>query len=366
MAAHALADVEWDACVLEPLRRPELEAEVRRRFGTLPTSVPYLASVPWVVRSMTDTSLFGAPPLSIPTELAELIGLVVSQDNSCRYCFGITRMMMRVYGMSEKQIGKLEQNFLDAEIDPRSKAALDFSRRLSRAAPRVQSSDVLALVAAGFTREEILEIAFFAVQSVYMNRLMTVSAIPFGPAERLGNSRMIRWVAPLMRRRMNQLIRRARERSGALEAPAAPVPWGFVARAFRGTTAARKLHETLAGAFESSVLGARAKGLIFAVVARGLDCSRSEREAGELLHANGFDDGRIETVLTHLGSPDLDELEAELVPFARGTIRGRPVQLQQRTGALVARFGSERTVEAIAIAALANAVCRLGAVTELE
>ena len=47
----ALQDVEWEECLLEPRRDPELEREFRQagvRF--LPPSTPYLSYAPWVAR----------------------------------------------------------------------------------------------------------------------------------------------------------------------------------------------------------------------------------------------------------------------------------------------------------------------------
>jgi hypothetical protein len=85
-----------------------------------------------------------------------------------------------------------------------------------------------------------------------------------------------------------------------------------------------------------------------------------------LLEGTGLAPAEIEPILTHLGSPALDPIEAAIVPFARGTIRGRPTQLQQRTRALRERLRSEEIVEAVGVCALANAICRLGVVAQIE
>ena len=84
----------------------------------------------------------------------------MSQDNSCRYCYGIQRLMLRVFGVAEARIQRLEQGLLDAEIDPRAKAALEFARRVSRAAPLVSGADAEALLATGWSPIAIRELAF--------------------------------------------------------------------------------------------------------------------------------------------------------------------------------------------------------------
>ncbi len=361
----ALSDVEWDACFLEPRRDRDLEAHVRRGMGTVPSSVAYFTPAPWIVHSMTQLSPFGAPPLHVDSMLADLIGLVVSQDNSCRYCFGVQRLMLRVHGLPEERIHHLEQGFLDAEIDPRSKTALDFARRLSRAAPLSQATDTSALREAGWTTEAIRELAFHAAYNVYTNRLMTIAAIPYAPVEGLADSWLVRVVTPALRIMMGRRERRARARMAMLAPERARGPWAYLVGALDGLTCARSLRETLDAAFASPILTKRAKALVFAVVARGLDDAPSAREASDLLAESGLPPERAEPILTHLGSAELDPVENALVPFARGTIRGRPMQLQQHTRALRDVVSREQLVEAIGVTALANAVTRLSVVTEV-
>ena len=360
----SLATVEWDTCVLEPHPDRELEAYVRRGFGTVPSSVAYFTQAPWIVHAMLSMSRVASPLAHVDQQLAEVIGLVVSQDNSCRYCYGVQRLMLRVFGVAEARIQRLEQGLLDAEIDPRAKAALDFARRLSRAAPLVSGGDADGLLATGWSPTGIRELAFESSFHVFMNRLMTVPAIPYAPAERLGDIPGLRWFGPLIRFSVMRRIRRARARScrchrairGTVRVSRARAGWARRARALR---------ETLNAAFASTPPSRRAKGLVFAVVARGLDRPQASRESAGLLAGEGLPEAKLETILQHLGSPELDPIESALVPFARGTIRGRPVQLQQHARALRERLMPEQVVEAIGVAALANVVGRLGVVTQL-
>src|SRR5258706_3553755 len=361
----ALADVEWDACVLEPRRDRELETYVRRGLGTVPSAVAYFTPVPWVVHSIAEMSPITAPMLHVDRVLADLIGLVVSQDNSCRYCFGVQRLMLRVHGLPDGRIRQLEQGFLDAEIDPRARSALDFARRLSRASPLAAASDTEALRAAGWRTEGIRELAFHSAFNVYMNRLMTVAAIPFAPVEGLADFRVIRLVAPVMRVVLRHREKRARERAALLPPAPSRGAWEYLVGALGGLPAARALRATLDAALASPVLSKRAKALVFAVVARGLDDPLAAGEATLLLDQCGVTPARAEPILTHLGSPELDPIENALIPFARGTIRGRPLQLQQRTRALLELLSPEQIIEAVAMSALANAVARLGVMTEV-
>ena len=67
-------------------------------------------------------------------------------------------------------------------------------------------------------------------------------------------------------------------------------------------------------------------------------------------------------MLTHLDAPELDPVERLLVPFARETMWYEPATLQRHARALRDRLTGPQLLEAIGVAALANGLCRMGAV----
>jgi len=340
-----LADVEWESCLLEPAPDPELAAYLQRELGGVPRSAPYLTACPWVVRSLASIGRYA----HLDRRLSDLIGLVVSQDNSCRFCFAMQRVVLRVQGFPERQIRALEEGLFAAEIDEKDRAALEFVRRFSRGQPLASARDLEALRRAGWSEPLIREIAFCAASMVYYNRLSTLPAIPPQDVEALPD----RWwarvlftlIAPLARRQLRRAHRRSAQ--GPLSAAAA-------------------LRRLLDEAFASPVLPRRTKALVFAVVARGLACPASEAEAGRLLAAEGLAPAEQDAILAHLASPDLDATEAALLPLARDTIRYRPAQIQRRSRALLEGVGVAPFVEFVGVSALANAVCRLLAMAEPE
>jgi AhpD family alkylhydroperoxidase len=110
--AGSLAEMEWGTCWLEPVPvPPDLATEVKRRTGgVLPAWATRLAAVPWVVRGFArhNEKRFA----HMPARLWDLINLVVSQDNSCRYCYGATRAVLTIQGFDAAAIARFE-----AEID---------------------------------------------------------------------------------------------------------------------------------------------------------------------------------------------------------------------------------------------------------
>jgi hypothetical protein len=81
----------------------------------------------------------------------------------------------------------------------------------------------------------------------------------------------------------------------------------------------------------------------------------------QALEGEGLNESAVAQVLTHLDAPELDPVERLLVPFARETIWYEPVSVQRRARALCDRLSGPQLLEAIGVAALANGLCRLGA-----
>lgn len=355
-----LAQVEWDDCLVPPRKDPELEREVRKSFGRVPPSVPYHANSPWLVRVLIVGNHRSDVLVHLDLELADLIFLAVSQDSSCRYCYAAQRVALRVLGFDEERIRGIEHAAFDAEEDRGSKLALDFARRLSRANPVPGEADLQALREAGFDEGAIREIACMAAYTVLANRATTLPAIPVDRVETFDQKLAFKILRPLLARAFRARLRQGRPESLAEEWK--QVPFAHVPLALDGLPMARIQAEILALAFGPTALSQRAKALVFAVVARGLGSERCESEARRLLADEGLDGEQVDEVLAHLGSSKLDPIEAAIVPFARETIRVRPIEIQRGSRKLLDQLGVEEFVDLAGVVGVANAICRLSLV----
>jgi len=80
-------------------------------------------------------------------------------------------------------------------------------------------------------------------------------------------------------------------------------------------------------------------------------------------------DGRLreaeaQAALSALASPKLDAAEAAILSWVRETVRYTPSQIQKRTRTLSEAIGMEAMLEAVGVAALANATVRLAMLLE--
>lgn len=354
-------EIEWEECCLEPGRNPELESHLKRRLGLVPPYVPYYFDCPWIARAPATVSYLRGNFVHVGSDLYEKLNLVVSQDNSCRFCFAAYRFLMRVTGVPENRIRRLEQHVL-ADLEPPERAALEFARKLSRSNPLPSQSDLEKLRDAGFGEEAIQEIAFVAAYMVSVNQLATLPAVPPEQLERLPDRWHMRLLRPLLARRFTSGWRDGKP--DFLEPELRTGPFAYLVNSFDGLPAARALRHFIDEAWSSPLLPRRAKALIFAVVARGLGSGHAGREAARLTANEGVSADVLEEVLTHLASPALDALESEAVPFARETIWHQPAPIQRRARQLREKLEKPQFLELVGISALANMLCRLDPIVQ--
>ncbi|HEX6080440.1 MAG TPA: hypothetical protein VF197_12485 [Methylomirabilota bacterium] len=356
--AGALQDVEWEQCLLEPRSDRAVESYARRKQGLPQPMISYFAPVPWLARALVDLHPEYGLLVHLDQAVADLVALVVSQENSCRYCFAGVRALLWFQGMSRARIQGIEQDLARAGLSPRTMAGIAFARSQSRSGPSAARAAREALQRAGYGTEEMREIAFVAAQTDFSNRAHTIAAIPPRPVEQVTERVHMRLLRPLVGR----ILRKHRYRGRPTPpAPVASYPYAHVLNAYAGSPIAPALARTLDEMWASPLLTRRCKLLMLAVVARGLACDVCARDVGKALREEGFTEASLIQVVSHLDAPDLDPVERLLVPFARETIWYEPAVIQRRARAIRDRLDSAQFLEAIGVAALANGLCRMGA-----
>jgi AhpD family alkylhydroperoxidase len=356
--ASALQHVAWEPCLVEPRPDRALESYARRRWGISSPSIRYFAPVPWLARALVDLHVELGLLMHLDQKVADLVTLVVSQENSCRFCYAAVRALLWTAGMSRARVQRVEQELTRADLPPRTVAAIAFGRSQSRSGPPGARAAREALHRAGFGADELREIAFAVASTDFSNRAHTIPAIPSRPIERIPDQLHMRLLRPLI----NRILENHRSRGRATPLDRVPSsPYARLVTAYAGSPIAPALDRTLEEMWASPHLTRRCKLLMFAVVARGLSCEVCALEVSEAVRREGLTEAALAQVLTHLDAPELDPVERLLVPFARETIWYEPAQVQRRARDLRDRLTGPQLLEAIGVAALANGLCRMGA-----
>jgi AhpD family alkylhydroperoxidase len=312
-----------------------------------------------VARAVVDLHVEFGLLLKLDQRTADLIGLVVSQENSCRFCYAIVRSTLWLQGMDAERIRRVEQDFGRADLAPRAQAAIAYARAQSRSGPAGAKAAWQTLRDAGIDTLEAKEIAFTVAVTDFSNRTHTMVAAPYLPAERMPQHPLMRLLRPVL----DRVLSRHRSRGApAAATPADPaLPYGGLVAAFAGSPIAAALQRLLGEMWASPLLSRRCKLLMFAVVSRGLPCEVCELEITRALQREGLAAETVERILGRLDAPELDATERLLLPLARETLWYEPAVLQRRVRALRDTLSPPQLIEAIGVAALANALCRMTA-----
>ena len=101
----------------------------------------------------------------------ELIAVVVSVTNRCHYCIVSHSAALRKLTGNPELADQVAADYTAAELEPRERAMLDFAVKLTEASADCTDADVDALRDAGWTDEDIFDIAQVAAMFNFTNRL---------------------------------------------------------------------------------------------------------------------------------------------------------------------------------------------------
>ena len=92
--------------------------------------------------------------------------------NRCIYCAAVHASRYNQLAKDETVIAAIFADGVDAKIEPRLKAILDFAVKLSKCPSDAEASDMQALVDAGLGKDEILDLILSSSLFGWANRLM--------------------------------------------------------------------------------------------------------------------------------------------------------------------------------------------------
>lgn len=338
-----LQEIEWEA-PLVPIESSDYEAQLSAKLS------------PWLQKSAQAVT----GPVVFSYADPRLIGisqLVTSQENACRYCYGVERAVMKFWGYSEKQIRDLEEEASLA--DGIIRRVVEFARKLAKSNPSPAKKDWDALLSGGLRQQAICEIAAFVGDSCFANRMATFLALPPNTAvEKLSNDFLGRLIVMLFKKK-----------TIARKVPP-PVdfrnegPCAGIIEVAGNTHLAVRLREMTDGWLESDVIPRRTKVLMMAVIARQLGARYCEEETLRFLAGEGVPEKDVAEILAALSSPLLSDVETRLLRWTRETVWYEPRIIQNSTRKLCDDVGESLTLEAIGTAAIANTLARLSLVRE--
>jgi uncharacterized peroxidase-related enzyme len=161
--------------------RPLLEA-VKKKNGFLPNLLATMAEAPALLEAYTTLSgIFGKTDLS-ETE-RQIILMTNNRLNGCTYCMAAHTTIAKGAKVPQDVIDALRHNTPIA--DPKLEALRQFSIAVNESRGWPSDADIAALLAAGYTKQTVLEVVLgtaFKVLSNYTNHIAETEVDPvFAP-----------------------------------------------------------------------------------------------------------------------------------------------------------------------------------------
>ena len=105
----------------------------------------------------------------------EMIVVATSAANQCPYCVVAHGALVRLFSKNPLLGDQIAVNYRQADITPRQRVMLDAALKLATAPQTFCERDVQALLAAGFSREDVWDIGAITALFALSNRLAHVS-----------------------------------------------------------------------------------------------------------------------------------------------------------------------------------------------
>jgi len=117
---------------------------------------------------------------SLPRSLKEAIAVVVSKNDSYKYCIGAHNMMLNAIGYDSKKIEELNKDYLSSSLSEKEKAVLDLALKISNESYKVSEKDHENLKTKhGMTDQQILEIITISSVFNFINRFANAIGAEF-------------------------------------------------------------------------------------------------------------------------------------------------------------------------------------------
>lgn len=113
---------------------------------------------------------------SLSKKEKEVINLVVSQVNNCRYCLAAHTMLGKINGLTEAQTLEIRQG--SAVFDPKLDALVNFVKAVAEKRGRIDDVVLDRFFEAGYTKGSLIDVVVAIADKVVMNYIHNITDIP--------------------------------------------------------------------------------------------------------------------------------------------------------------------------------------------
>jgi len=173
--------VAWLETVDLATATPEQIAVLEESTPTAKTSPYYLLLVHDVDALRERSRLFNAVmygPRGLARADRELASVAVSRVNGCVYCAAVHAQRYAQLTKQPEVIQRILDEGVTTELEPRARAIVDYSVKLTETPNQTTAADLAPLRAAGLTDLEILDLTHVVAMFAWANRLLQTLGEP--------------------------------------------------------------------------------------------------------------------------------------------------------------------------------------------
>ncbi len=119
-------------------------------------------------------------------EEREMIAVVVSKTNECKYCINHHAKALNHYWKDSEKIRKLTQKPDSLELPEKTHRMLEYAVKLTNNPKGINEADIAVLRESGFSDEDILNINLVVSYFNFVNRIALGLGVKFTPEEMRG------------------------------------------------------------------------------------------------------------------------------------------------------------------------------------
>ena len=347
------SEMEWGDPILPKVHDKIWEEEVKKDLGYIPDLMMRVSRIEWLRTACLKWARYEAS--EFPKRLGDIAVLVCAQENACRYCYGVAKSQLKLFGYSQKMINQIEEGMHLAELDEKERAFIQFCRNLARSSPRPPKKDRDRLIALGFSEKAVAEMAFYIANQCFINRVATfISCLPMHNLEQVAGNLFGKLFRPILARRI-----RSKAWKDIEPLPNNVTTFPGIIQTLEGLPAASVINNGLTGVFKKGKLSEELKVLMFAVIAKSLDCDFCTFESKTMANNLGINENEFENSLSTLSCGRLNHQESQIFLWTRETVHFETGDIQMKMQKLSSEIEGEKLLEAIGVASLANSIVRL-------
>ncbi len=149
---------------IQPVKEEQLSekakavlADIEGAFGMVPnlfktyTHFPSLLEANW--NKVKAVMMQG----ELRRKVKETIAVLVSKDNSCKYCVNAHSAALKSIGVSEEEIQAIKEDITVGDFDEKEQALIEFARKANKDPLAITDEEFQALKDAGASDAEIVE-----------------------------------------------------------------------------------------------------------------------------------------------------------------------------------------------------------------